>query len=177
MTKRELIDQITRLNPTAMPAFLADFKDGDLAEYLKHLRWASAPQVAFRAVAGGRALSPSQAQAAEPVLDSESEFQVAAAVDQAGAELPQATASEDYGSYQPSPAETPATQEGARSSDSAEMAQPAQGIQECSQPPAQEIPQQETTTTALMVIEKDRPEAMPFAPVNNRQEETESWLF
>ena len=37
MTKRELIDQITRLNPTAMPAFLAGFKDGDLEVIRKHL--------------------------------------------------------------------------------------------------------------------------------------------
>ena len=39
MTKRELIDQITVLNPSARPAFLADFADEDLAEYLQHLRW------------------------------------------------------------------------------------------------------------------------------------------
>ena len=39
MTKRELIDQIAVLNPTAQPAFLADFGDDDLAEYLRHLQW------------------------------------------------------------------------------------------------------------------------------------------
>ena len=39
MTKRELIDQITVLNPSARPAFLADFGDEDLAEYLQHLQW------------------------------------------------------------------------------------------------------------------------------------------
>jgi len=39
MTKRELIDQITVLNPTAQPDFLADFGDDDLAEYLRHLHW------------------------------------------------------------------------------------------------------------------------------------------
>jgi hypothetical protein len=176
MTKRELIDQITRLNPTAMPAFLAGFKDGELDEYLKHLRWASAPQVAFRAVAGGRMLSPSQAQAAEPVLDSESEFQVAAAVEPAGMDLPQAPAPEDYSPCQSSEATTTLAQD-APATDSAEMAQPDQDMQECPQPPAQEFPQQEATTTALAVIEKYRPVAPPFAPKYNRQEETESWLF
>ncbi len=39
MTKRELIDQITVLNPSAQPAFLADFDGDDLAEYLQHLQW------------------------------------------------------------------------------------------------------------------------------------------
>ena len=39
MTKRELIDQITVLNPSAQPAFLADFDGRDLAEYLQHLKW------------------------------------------------------------------------------------------------------------------------------------------
>jgi len=39
MTKRELIDQITVLNPTAHPVFLADFEDHQLAEYLEHLHW------------------------------------------------------------------------------------------------------------------------------------------
>ena len=39
MTKRELIDRITRLNPSAAPGFLAGFDDTDLAEYLQHLKW------------------------------------------------------------------------------------------------------------------------------------------
>ncbi len=39
MTKRELIEEITVLNPTAQPKFLAKFGDGDLAEYLEHLQW------------------------------------------------------------------------------------------------------------------------------------------
>ena len=40
MTKRELIEEITGLNPTAKPAFLAEFAEADLAEYLQHLCWA-----------------------------------------------------------------------------------------------------------------------------------------
>lgn len=38
MTKRELIDQIHRLNPTAHSEFLADFKEEDLRAYLQQLR-------------------------------------------------------------------------------------------------------------------------------------------
>ncbi len=37
MTKRQLIDEIVELNPTAQPEFLAKFEDGDLVEYLDHL--------------------------------------------------------------------------------------------------------------------------------------------
>ena len=43
MTKRQLIDEITHLNPTAGAAFLADFEDSDLAEYLEHLQWVASP--------------------------------------------------------------------------------------------------------------------------------------
>lgn len=38
MTKRELIDQIHRLNPTAQSEFLASFDDQDLRAYLQQLR-------------------------------------------------------------------------------------------------------------------------------------------
>jgi len=43
MTKRQLIEEITHLNPTAKPAFLAAFGDEDLAEYLQHLQWVDQP--------------------------------------------------------------------------------------------------------------------------------------
>ncbi len=43
MSKRELIDEIVRLNPTARPDFLAHFGDHDLREYLDHLNWLNAP--------------------------------------------------------------------------------------------------------------------------------------
>jgi hypothetical protein len=46
MTKRELIDEITHLNPTARPDFLAEFGDEDLAEYLEHLKWLDEPALA-----------------------------------------------------------------------------------------------------------------------------------
>lgn len=43
MTKRQLIDEIVHLNPTAGAAFLAEFEDSDLAEYLQHLHWVASP--------------------------------------------------------------------------------------------------------------------------------------
>jgi len=54
MTKRELIDEITELNPTAMPAFLARFEDSQLAEYLDHLKWLGPPEP-FKRRAGHKA--------------------------------------------------------------------------------------------------------------------------
>ncbi len=44
MTKRQLIDTIVEMNPTARPAFLAQFGDEDLNEYLEHLRMAARPR-------------------------------------------------------------------------------------------------------------------------------------
>ena len=63
MTKRELIDRITALNPTAGPEFLARFKDADLAQYLQHLQWLQPPDLGvYRPVkaeaAGGNDDSP-----------------------------------------------------------------------------------------------------------------------
>lgn len=37
MTKREIIDHIMEVNPSARPEFLADFSRESLAEYLDHL--------------------------------------------------------------------------------------------------------------------------------------------
>ena len=37
MDKRELINEIMRLNQTARPEFLAGFKEEHLTEYLRHL--------------------------------------------------------------------------------------------------------------------------------------------
>jgi hypothetical protein len=45
MSKRQIIDAIRELNPTAEPTFLAQFDDGDLAQYLQHLRDARAKHV------------------------------------------------------------------------------------------------------------------------------------
>ncbi len=45
MTKRQLIDDIRRLNPTAMPQFLAQFDDSALKQYLEHLQAAEAKHV------------------------------------------------------------------------------------------------------------------------------------
>lgn len=38
MSKRDLIDQIRRMNPTAQPTFLATFRDEDLLAYLQQLQ-------------------------------------------------------------------------------------------------------------------------------------------
>lgn len=38
MSKRETIDRIRRLNPTAMPEFLATFQEMDLLAYLHQLQ-------------------------------------------------------------------------------------------------------------------------------------------
>jgi len=46
MSKRELIDCITRINPTAKPEFLAQFDEQELADYLDHLIEAGAEPVA-----------------------------------------------------------------------------------------------------------------------------------
>ncbi|MCJ7544377.1 MAG: hypothetical protein MUP47_07410 [Phycisphaerae bacterium] len=45
MTKRELIDHILNENQTAEPAFLAQFSDEQLREYLTHLEWLKQPPV------------------------------------------------------------------------------------------------------------------------------------
>jgi hypothetical protein len=54
MTKRELIDHIQRLNPTAKPTFLADFEEEELLAYLHQLselererREHQSPEMAF----------------------------------------------------------------------------------------------------------------------------------
>ncbi|MGA2265596.1 MAG: hypothetical protein ABSH10_04095 [Phycisphaerae bacterium] len=44
MTKRELIDQILTENHTAEPAFLAQFSDEQLRDYLLHLKQAKQPR-------------------------------------------------------------------------------------------------------------------------------------
>ncbi len=40
MTKRQLIDEIRKHNPTAQPEFLAQFDDAALQQYLEHLEFA-----------------------------------------------------------------------------------------------------------------------------------------
>jgi hypothetical protein len=37
MSKRDMIDRIRRLNPTAQPEFLAEFQENDLLDYLRQL--------------------------------------------------------------------------------------------------------------------------------------------
>jgi hypothetical protein len=38
MSKRQLIDDIRQLNPTAQPQFLAQFEEDELQQYLDHLK-------------------------------------------------------------------------------------------------------------------------------------------
>jgi len=45
MTKRQLIDEITTMNQSAKPSFLAKFEDTELDEYLQHLRLAQTPRL------------------------------------------------------------------------------------------------------------------------------------
>ncbi len=45
MSKRQLIDDIRRLNPTAMPQFLAQFDEEALQQYLEHLQAAELKHV------------------------------------------------------------------------------------------------------------------------------------
>ncbi len=44
MTKRQLIDEIVSINKSAPAAFLAGFDDGELNEYLEHLKFAQEPK-------------------------------------------------------------------------------------------------------------------------------------
>ncbi len=44
MTKRQLIDEIVSINKSAPAAFLASFDDGELNEYLEHLKFAQEPK-------------------------------------------------------------------------------------------------------------------------------------
>ena len=45
MNKRQLIDEIRSLNPTAPPAFLEQFDDRALRQYLDHLKAAQSKRI------------------------------------------------------------------------------------------------------------------------------------
>jgi len=45
MTKRQLIDEIRRLNTSVQPHFLAQFDDPALKQYLEHLQSAASKRV------------------------------------------------------------------------------------------------------------------------------------
>lgn len=80
MTKRNLIDHIMEINPTATPEFLARFDEKDLGEYLHHLQSVSAPAEA--AISRDHIFGP----------ELESESQTAVAVLEAPVELDEAQA-------------------------------------------------------------------------------------
>ncbi len=71
MTKRQLIEEITHLNPTAKPAFLAAFGDEDLAEYLQHLRWVDQPPNMWGTPQRGRSPALPAAEATASQADPE----------------------------------------------------------------------------------------------------------
>ena len=69
MTKRQLIDEIICINKTADPAFLANFSDEELQEYLSHLRrFASplAPRAGRRRSTSATLANPSASWASRP---------------------------------------------------------------------------------------------------------------
>ncbi len=69
MTKRQLIDEIICINKTADPAFLANFSDEELQEYLSHLRrFASplAPRAGRRRSTSASSANPSASWATRP---------------------------------------------------------------------------------------------------------------
>jgi hypothetical protein len=47
MTKREMIDEIMKINHSAEPGFLADFNEPDLEAYLDHLHILQTPRMRF----------------------------------------------------------------------------------------------------------------------------------
>jgi len=87
MTKRQLIDEIVTLNQTAEPGFLAKFDDGQLNEYLRHLRRARTPRLSgdprrydryFRScppVPVARAAKPAEAAQAAVAVVETAEFE------------------------------------------------------------------------------------------------------
>jgi hypothetical protein len=77
MSKRELIDEILRLNPTAKPDFLSHFKEKDLQEYLDHLNWLNTPATELVRRPAARAVQecpePAESNVAVAVADANSE--------------------------------------------------------------------------------------------------------
>jgi len=65
MTKRQLIDEILEINHGAEPAFLAQFEDMELTEYLGHLVDAREP----RLCEGEGVYDPVEASQTEPAPD------------------------------------------------------------------------------------------------------------
>jgi hypothetical protein len=76
MTKRNLINHIMELNPTATPDFLARFNEQDLGEYLQHLQSVSGPAPA--SITRDHIFGPeleSETQTAVAVLETPAELQ------------------------------------------------------------------------------------------------------
>lgn len=182
MTKRELIEEITRLNPTAMPAFLAGFKDTDLAEYLKHLTWVASPRVSFRAVPVQRIVPPSETHVSEPVLDQESETQLAAAVEPTPAELTPAKQTIEAQDETTESTAAPALVEAVAPAETVAVATAGETVAASvnDQPADQSAPAEESSSaqTALAVAQAPADaQPAPFAQNQDKQEEPESWMF
>lgn len=65
MTKRQIIDEIIESNPTAGPAFLAQFDHVDLLNYLRHLQVLKAPRLTANTGRYERHFPPPALQAAD----------------------------------------------------------------------------------------------------------------
>jgi hypothetical protein len=68
MTKRQLIDEILAVNRSAEPAFLAQFGDQQLEEYLQHLRTALSPRPLEARQCPGRPAEPAVGAARAAVM-------------------------------------------------------------------------------------------------------------
>jgi len=66
MTKRQLIDEILEINRGAEPGFLAQFDDGDLEAYLRHLRTAQEPRICQQAGTYSRSVRRASMRPASP---------------------------------------------------------------------------------------------------------------
>jgi hypothetical protein len=161
MSKRELIDEIVRLNPTAKTDFLARFKEKDLNEYLEHLTWLISPSNVPSTTSP--AASPAATQHAETAANlAEEQSNVAVAV--ADASDDETDTSGNYSSA-----------ESAEIADSNDLDDPAA---ESSYGEPTFEPQLTTDETSTVADQVDSEQPLPFA--NRRQEtqeESQTYLF
>ena len=82
MTKRQLIDEIVGLNPTAEPGFLARFEDGQLQEYLGHLNRAKTPRLSGNPQRYEKYFTPRLDKTASPAAPTPAPVQIVASTPQ-----------------------------------------------------------------------------------------------
>ncbi len=73
MTKREIIDEIVALNPSAQPEFLAQFEDSELERYLDHLHRARQPRLLGDATRYERYFAAVSAAIEAPALEAQAD--------------------------------------------------------------------------------------------------------